>query len=259
VPDARIDLAGTFADSAVFYAATQWKLRGGVCEQTTYKALLTTLALQSRSDFDWEFHKAELKWLPQPGDVVTVARTLSFDDMPPISEADPLPDFHVMRTETDSITNVVNVAFQRMFNRSGIQAYLLGDQFVSYPSLGVHKYRSNDQMFQFDFIRDVAMAEYLGLFYVLWLAYALPKPLWTTKLQTLELRKCDIVALDLSSTVTAAAPAGDVLGGGGTLGDGTFLGDTPGAFNGWIAQPVLLRAIQHDWPNQRIQYTGVAV
>jgi hypothetical protein len=259
VPDARIDLAGTFTDSAALYSAATWLLRGAVTEQITYKALIARLAFESRSDFDWEFHQAQLKWIPQPGDTVTSVRTLTFADMPQLSAQDPLPDFNVVRTETSSIINIVNVVFQRMFNiGKGQGAYLLGDQFISNPSVAVHGPKTNDALFQMDFIRDIPLAQALGEFYLRWLAYALPKPIFTTKLHTLELMKGDVIVLDLSSLVAGSSP-GDVLGGGGILGDESFLGDVSGSFNGWTAQPVLLRAIQHDWPAQRIQYTAVIV
>ena len=259
VPDARIDLAGTFTESAAFYSAATWLLRGAVCEQITYKALIARLAFESRSDFDWEFHKAQLKWLPQPGDTVTSARTVTFADMPQVGDQDPLPDFHVARTETDSIINVVNVSFQRMFNvGKGPGAYLLGDQFSNTPSINVHGPKTNDALFQMDFVRDAPSAQALGEFYILWLAFALPKPIFTTLLQTLELMKGDVIVLDLTSLVAGSSP-GDVLGGGGILGDESILGDVFGAFNGWTEQPVLIRAIQHDWNTRRIQYTAVVI
>lgn len=222
VPDVRIDLAGTFADTA---ANSPFKLRGAITDQQTYKQFFIRAAFETCSNFDWEADKAQLKLIPMPGDDIDPVRIITLSD---IAFDGDYPKLTVQRTEETDIINVIDVLFQRMFDLSPgdlrtvprfQSAFLLGETFFSLTSVESHNEKRKPELFWMQYIRDIALAERFGLFCILWFAHIRKKPILTTGMQCLELMKDDVITLTLAPS--AHTGSGDPMD-TGSLGDDTI-------------------------------------
>lgn len=259
VPDARIDLAGTFADAATHYSTT-YKLRGAVTEQQTYKQFLTRAAFEMRSEFDWEADKAQLKWLPRPDDTVTPVRTLSLADMKRVSREDPTPRVEIEWTEPTDVINLVRMLYRKNYSESG--AYFDAVERRHAASIAARGELTRDDLFEMLYVRDVEVARAVAEFYLAWQHRERRTPILWTDLRTLELMKVDVIGLDLEPHLTSDTPPAPLNYDEGGYSEGGYSGVTA-VFDGISstldagATKFLLRAIQQNWPAREVGLIAV--
>lgn len=253
VPAGRIDTAGTFADYDAGMAA-HFQIHGAVVEQITYKQLLARLAFESLAAFDWEDDKAQWKMLPTPG-VTTSVRDLQLVDLvqgPQIGESGSSePAITFTPTDNHDIVNLINMRYQR--NYTGGEFFKAG-RFANVSSIEDDALGELEKegLFDMRFVRTDEMAADVGVYYLVLLSIFRRWVTLTTKLQTLELEKVDVIGLDLDD------PALEDLGGTGELGEGDLGDDVLGGgapkFGGLSGTTFEVRAVSYDWPARQVQY-----
>lgn len=243
IVDAGIDLAGSFAATAMKLAAQGYRYDGAVTTQQTYKALLARLAFEARLVVDWQWDKVQLKWLPSPADVT--ASVLTFDRSMIRHKGDdehnPAMQLVMSLTPDSRIVNVIDAFYA--FNPAAA-GFAKHKHYASAASIEVYAgEKERPELFRFLYVSDdTTLASVCGY----WLGrLAFKKRLFDMAgfLTELGVEKDDPIDVD---SVAAGILGGFGEGGfgeGGYGGGTAFSGLAPGKF-------YVVQAVEYDWRKQ---------
>lgn len=201
VPMSKIDVNGTFAQSALSYGSI-YGFDGVIQDQQTWKQLFLGLAFQCRSAFAWGAEKAQLKVLPTTA--TAAVRTITFADL--VRTGERIPDLKIDRIPVEEIINTIELKWKRAPARSGETAYDAVLPRRDQVSIGRFGPLARPDLFNFDFVANETMATDLGDFYLA--RYASTKKRRAAPrgvLPFLDLESDDVVAFNL---INPAGPSG---------------------------------------------------
>lgn len=242
VDDSDIDLAVTFAAAATHYLAEGDRFDGAVTTQQTFKELFARLAFESLSVFDWQWDKAQLKWLPrlddEPTSVLTFDRSMirhKGDD-----ENNPTMQLAVSRTPDSRIVNIID-AFYAFNPAAG--GFSKKRHYSSAPSVAVFGEKERPGLFKFLYVADDAMLERSCLYWLARLAFKKRIIDFQGFLRSIGVEKDDPIDVD-----TAIVLPGSGFGEGG-FGEDGYGGAS--AFAGLAAGKLyVIQAINYDWTRE---------
>ena len=190
-----IDTGGTFATSATLYGTDHM---GGVIidPSATFKSVLLQVAFEHRAIFDWPVDKALWKYIET---TPTVVDTIDLSAILTEGLDSPLPRITVTRTDVADVVNSIDVLYLRDWTLPrGVEAYRATEHAEDATSIATWGRRTNPDLFMFDFVVDVAVAEDRAAFYVAQLKNPKDEVVFTAPLTKLALEKDDVLAFDVA-------------------------------------------------------------
>lgn len=243
IPDARIDLAGSFTAAAAKYAANGYRNDGAVSSQQTYKQLFARLGFEGRSVVDWQWDKMQLKWTPSIGEVTASVKTFDRTNILPKEENGVVSSLKVKRTTETEIVNVIRARWNRDLIENDYDA---AKRYESAASIAVHGELSRDDLFDFLYVRTDAMVDHVCANKLERMAFSKRIFQWEAFLESLGIERED--AIDFAMAVYGGAGGsggvgeGEVGEGGWGGGSGVFAGLSPGTFS-------LVERVDYNWSN----------
>jgi hypothetical protein len=194
VPTERIDTPGSFAAAAAEYDARGYVLDGATMEDWTFKQYFLELAFESRSIADWPFDKAVLRFLSAD---TTADVTLSRSEI--LRDSDNSPMVTIERGSAKDIVNVINLRYDRRayLGRGDTGAYRELYPIKDQPQYDLYGALEQPDLFLFDFVKDDAMAEDVGDFYLEEKKSATEEVTVHLHLGNLAIEKDDVLAFSL--------------------------------------------------------------
>lgn len=242
VEDPAIDISGSFAASGAKYAAIGSRFDGAVTVQQTYKTLWARLGFECRSIVDWQWDKAQLKWLPSPSDITASVLTFERCDIrhKGDDEHNPAMQIIVTRTPDSRLVNVIEAFYElNPADQNETGGYEKKRRFQSPASIAKFGERERPELFRFLYVADDATLFNTCSYWITRLAFKKRILDWEGFLTALGVEKDDPTDID-SSTVGGSGFGEGGFGEGGFGGGTSFSGLSPGKF-------FVIQSVEYDW------------
>ncbi|PIQ96548.1 MAG: hypothetical protein COV67_09050 [Nitrospinae bacterium CG11_big_fil_rev_8_21_14_0_20_56_8] len=215
-PVGEID-AASFASAGSLYAASGYRLAGVVQDKTGLRGLWRRWGWESRSWFRWDLGRARILFRPRN----RVDPSMMPAKLIPASQfrlgEGGKTRFRAVRTAAVNLVNAIDLRYRRRW--SAAKEYSAVAQVADPDSMARHGRREQPGRFEFDWVRDPAMAADLSAFYLDEFAEAVDIYDLELFLDNMELEAGDIIELnppmfDLPKVYAQVLGAGRVIGSG---------------------------------------------
>ncbi|QPJ64582.1 MAG: hypothetical protein G3M78_03895 [Candidatus Nitrohelix vancouverensis] len=210
--------SASMSGAATFYDAGAYQLAGALFSQTSLRNLWAEWGRSSRSYFYWDLGQARIRVRPLNWTTQATAHDMAIDSSLIRADENGRLAFSAQRGSVENIVNVIDLKYKRDWSEAD-EPYAAIASVSDADSIARYGRREKPDAFQFDWLRDSAMAEDLANFYLH--EYAEPMDVYEFELflDHMELERGDVLQInppihELDSVLCVALGVGRVLGSG---------------------------------------------
>ncbi len=212
--------SASMSSAAIFYDTNGggYKLAGAILSQTSLRNLWLDWGRSSRSYFYWDLGQARIRVRPLNWMTEATAHDKAIDSSLIRADENGLLAFSAQRGSVENIVNSIDLKYKRDWSEAE-EPYAAIASTSDADSIARYGIREKVDVFQFDWVRDLAMAEDLASFYLHEYAEPLEVYQFELFLDHMELERGDILQInppiyELDSVLCIALGVGRVLGSG---------------------------------------------